>query len=208
MTDTTRGWRAGPVRQVCRVQVRDQGLPFAAILPPSAVEPLLDQLGGQVRRCVLTPLRTFYAFLAQVLSADPSCRQAVAALLAWLVPQGAVLPSGEDGPYCKARQRLPKSLPEQVARQVGAQLHGRIGCGSLLGGRPIKVIDGTTVSMPDTPAHQQAYSPGADAEGGLGLSRHAPGGGVLPARWGLAGSGQRAVPWQADRGDGAAAHPA
>lgn len=169
MTDTTRGRLASQVRQVCRTQVQDQGLPFAAILAPSAVEYAIDQLGGPVRRCVLTPLRTFYAFLAQVLSADPSCRQAVAALLAWLVPQDAALPSGEDGPYCKARQRLPKALPQQVARQVGAQLHGRLGRGSLLGGRPIKVIDGTTVSMPDTPANQQAYPQARTQKPGLGF---------------------------------------
>jgi hypothetical protein len=169
MADAIRRRLAGQVQRVYQEQQDQRKMPFAAVLEPARVERLIGELGGQVRACVLTPLVTFYGFLAQVMNADPSCRQAVAAMLAWLGAAGRALPSGDDGPYCKARRRLPEELPQRLAREVGAELHQRAGRGSLLGGRPIKVVDGTTISMPDTAANQQAYPQTRTQKRGLGF---------------------------------------
>jgi hypothetical protein len=169
MAHVITGRLADQVRRVGREQADPQAMPFAAVLEPARVQRVIEALGGQVRACVLSPLVTFYGFLAQVISADQSCRQALAALLAWLGPTGGALPSGDDGPYCKARQRLPQGLPQQLARQVGAELQQRAGRATLLQGRPIKVVDGTTLSMPDTPANQQAYPQARTQKPGLGF---------------------------------------
>ena len=128
---------------------------------------------------------TLWTFLAQVLSPDGSCRQAVAKLLAFLAVGDG---DGQDvqpdtGPYCKARKRLPETLVAQLARESGMHLHRRhpaagkasaaagkaSAVGKLLGGRAVKVVDGTTVSMPDTPANQHAYPQPAPQKPGLGF---------------------------------------
>lgn len=132
----------------------------------------------QFRDCLFTPLMTLWTFLAQVLSPDGSCRQAVAKLLAFLAASDG---EGQDvqadtGPYCKARKRLPETLVARLARESGGQLHRRhpaagkaSAVGKLLRGRAVKVVDGTTVSMPDTPANQHAYPQPAPQKPGLGF---------------------------------------
>jgi len=169
MADATLGRLAGQVHRVCRRERESGAMPFATLLDPRRVEHQIEELGGKVRRCLLSPLVTFFAFLGQVVSADQSCRQAVADILAWLGPRQGELPSGEDGPYCKARRRLPQELPQQLARRVGAELVERVGPGKLLGGRAIKVIDGTVISMPDTPANQAAYPQSRSQKAGVGF---------------------------------------
>ena len=55
-------------------------LPFGDVLSPQRVQRVIDQEGDAVRACVFSPVVTLYAFLSQVLSADHSCRKAVARL--------------------------------------------------------------------------------------------------------------------------------
>jgi len=64
--------------------------------------------GVRFRDCLFTPWITLWTFLAQVLSADGSCRDAVAKLMAFVTAGGAEEVQPDTGPYCKARQRLPE----------------------------------------------------------------------------------------------------
>jgi hypothetical protein len=112
---------------------------------------------------------TLWAFLAQVASPDRSCRAAVARALAWLVAQGRRPGRPATGPYCKARARLPEALPRRLARETGHDLHAQAEAAWLWQGRKVKVADGTTVSMPDTPANQRAYPQPDAQEPGLGF---------------------------------------
>ena len=124
--------------------------------------------------CLFTPVVTLWTFLAQVLGPDRSCRAAVAKLLALL---SARAEAGDDealcqpdtGPYCKARKRLPERLLSRLTCEAGADLHRKHPAGKLLGGRPVKVVDGTTVSMPDTPENQAAYPQPSTQKPGLGF---------------------------------------
>jgi hypothetical protein len=72
-------------------------------------------------------------------------------------------------PYCKARQRLPEKLLADLARSSGLELQRQVPPTGLLGGRPIKIVDGTTLSMPDTPANQKAYPQPPSQKKGLGF---------------------------------------
>jgi len=153
-----------------RRQVADgSGLPFADLLCPQQVQRVIDRAGVGVRVCIFSPTVTVYVFLAQVLSKDHSCRHAVARWLACLVTQRRKTCSPGTGPYCKARARLPECVPAELARQVGDDLHQRVPRDSLLGGRAIKIVDGTTVSMPDTRANQKAYPQANTQKPGLGF---------------------------------------
>jgi hypothetical protein len=172
MSNRSHGRLARQVRQSRKTQ--DQSMPFCDILQPSRVQQAMDALGRRFRQCpIFTPLLTFYAFLAQVLSADPSCREATAKLLAW---QGACGGRNADdasldtGPYCKARRRLPEELPARLAREVGGDLHRKCKqADGLLQNRPIKVVDGSTASMPDTPENQAEYPQARTQKRGVGF---------------------------------------
>jgi hypothetical protein len=173
MSDRSQGRLGRQVQQLRSRQQQEPGMPFCDILKPSTVRRVIEEVGGHVRQCLFTPVVTFYAFLAQVLSADGSCREATAKLLAW---QGASGQAGEEeasvqtGPYCKARARLPEELPSTLAGQVGRDLHESCDGGEpLLQGRPVKVVDGSTCSMPDTPENQAEYPQPRTQKPGLGF---------------------------------------
>jgi hypothetical protein len=142
---------------------------FGRLLPHQQVAEALLRHKVVFRDCLYTPVVTLWTFLYQVLCSDPSCRAAVAHLLAFLAARGDAVGSAQTGPYCKARERLPEALVADLARDRGAKLQARCPTTELLRGRPIKIADGTTVSMPDTPANQKAYPQQPNQKPGLGF---------------------------------------
>jgi Transposase DDE domain len=146
-----------------------EGLPFANVLTVERLTRALEQEQAAWREAVWTPVLTLWAFLSQVLSPDGSCRWTVSRVLAWLVSRGEAPCSPQTDPYCKARQRLPESLLHRLVRETGQELHGLCPAGWHWQGRPVKVVDGTTVSMPDTPANQAAYPQVSAQQPGLGF---------------------------------------
>ncbi len=143
---------------------------FEKLLPRQQVCDLVKHHGVHFRERLYTPLLTLWTFLYQVLSADQSCRAAVARLLAALsLGDGDMVCSAQTGAYCKARQRLPESVLSDLTRQSGQALHARVPSRQLLQGHPVKIADGTTVSMPDTPANQKAYPQMPGQKPGVGF---------------------------------------
>src|SRR5438094_675316 len=85
--------------QTLRTQfAQADGLPFADVLPAERLERAFHEEKASWREKVFTPVLTLWAFLAQVLSPDASCRAAVARVLAWLVSQGQRPCSPQTGP--------------------------------------------------------------------------------------------------------------
>jgi hypothetical protein len=74
-----------------------------------------------------------------------------------------------SGPYCKARQRLPLSLIERLAVSVGEGLEDMSCKNWKWRGRSVKLLDGTTLSMPDTAANQAVYPQSGEQQPGLGF---------------------------------------
>src|SRR5690349_9919311 len=85
--------------------LQDSDLPFNDILTEEVVAHALAAVTGWLDR-VFSPLVTLWVFLGQVLSADHSCRAAVARLIAHRRGQGREPCSAETGAYCQARRRL------------------------------------------------------------------------------------------------------
>jgi hypothetical protein len=149
--------------------LQDGNLPFSDILSTGLIEQALTALQVGLVDCVYTPLVTLCVFLGQVLSADHSCRAAVARLIAYRVARKQRACSPETGAYCLARKRLPEEFFSQIARQTGRQLDAKAKSEWLWKNRRVYIFDGATVSMPDTYKNQQAYPQPPQQKPGLGF---------------------------------------
>src|SRR5437588_7878931 len=136
--------------------LQDGSLPFTNVLTEEVIAQALTAVTGWLDR-IFSPLVTLWVFLGQVWSADHSCRAAVARLIAHRLARGQRPCSAETGAYCQARQRLPESFFADVACQTGRALEANVDPRWLGKGRHVYLFDGTTVTMPDTPANQKAY---------------------------------------------------
>ncbi len=142
------------------------GLPFADVLSESSVDQAIQDHGGGWRDEVFTPVVTLWAFLTQVICPVGCCRLAVARVMAWLVALGRPPCGPGTGGYCKARARLSEGALAQLARETGRALDEKGPEEWRWNGRRVQIADGTTVSMPDTPANQKEYPhPRSQADG-------------------------------------------
>ena len=71
--------------------------------------------------------------------------------------------------YCEARQRLPEEVVWELARRSGQSIHDKADAQWLFAGRPVKLLDGSTVIMPDTEANQAEYPQSRSQKPGLGF---------------------------------------
>jgi len=157
------------VRFLQQQYLQDGNLPFSDILSSELIEQTLTALQvGWVDR-IFTPLVTLCVFLGQVLSADHSCRAAVARLVAHRVARKERRCSARSGAYCQARKRLPEAFFSQIARQTGQRLEDNVTSRWLWKNRRVYIFDGATVSMPDTPQNQRAYPQVPQQKPGLGF---------------------------------------
>jgi hypothetical protein len=138
-------------------QGRVPGLPFAEILSESRLLGLLQEYGVSYRDRVFSPCVTLWTFLSQVLSTDHSCNTAVARLLAYRASTGQASCSADNSSYCQARQRLPEALLPRLVRETGKDVQQQAPAAWLKHGRRVKIVDGSTASMPDTPDNTAAF---------------------------------------------------
>ncbi len=103
------------------------------------------------------------------MSADHSCRGAVARLIAHRISRGQSPCSAETGAYCQARKRLPEKFFSEVARQTGRALEAKVDPQWLWKRRRVYVYDESSVSMPDTPQNQRDYPQPDTQKPGLGF---------------------------------------
>lgn len=127
-------------------------------LPPT----LLDKpsSGPHSRRRVFCLARTFWGWTWQILQANTSCREVLRQLQAMLAISGLPAIDNSTSAYCQARERLPKELLERILTATSDKLQGMTQPTTLLQGRPLKIVDGSSVRLHDTPANRRAY-PGA-----------------------------------------------
>jgi hypothetical protein len=125
--------------------------------------------GVTFNRCTYTPLVTLCLFLSQVIDPDHSCRAAVARLIVWLAVKHRDPCAPETSSYCEARRRLPEGVVSRLVRQTARNTDDRASDAWLWKGRRVTLVDGTTVSMPDTSANQAVYPQSSSQGIGLGF---------------------------------------
>jgi hypothetical protein len=149
--------------------VQGSGVELHNVLPAPELEQAVQSYAGEYRDRVYAPLRTLALFMGQALSQDGACQDAVARHVSERSGRGMRPCSLSTGPYCKARRRLPTQLVVQLQRQVGRHMVQRLPQGWRWRGRSVKLLDGTTVSMPDTPANQGVFPQYPQQKPGLGF---------------------------------------
>jgi hypothetical protein len=169
MAHATPTRRTRQVRQFREQLAQAPALPFADLLTAEQVEQALRDEKVSFRDRLFTPLVTLWVFLSQVLDPDHSCRAAVARFLAWRAARGLAPCSANAGAYCKARGRLPEGVLAGLTRATGRQPQDQAPDGWRWNGHTVKVVDGTTVSMPDTPANQKAFPQSRAQKPGVGF---------------------------------------
>ena len=142
---------------------------IGAVLPAELVAQAVHEEVGAYRERVYSPLTTLGLFVGQALSPDGACQDAVARNLAERTARKKPTCSLNSGPYCKARGRLPLNLIKRLAVAVGDKLEAASPAHWKWRGRAVKLLDGTTVSMPDTPDNQRAYPQSGTQKPGLGF---------------------------------------
>lgn len=169
MRKSNQGWFRQQAEFLRLQFLQDRGLPFGNVLSQLTVLEALSSIKVEWRDRIYSPLITLWVFLGQVLSADQSCRAAVARLIAHRLSQGQSPCSAETGAYCQARKRLPEEFFSTMARETGQTLEAGVDPEWLWKGRHVHVYDGSTVSMPDTAANQHAYPQPDSQKPGLGF---------------------------------------
>ena len=121
------------------------------------------------RERLFPPTETLSMFLSQALDADRSCQKAVnnSAMhrLAGKLPPC----STHTGAYCRARLRLPMPMVRTLTRSTGLRVAVHASRAWHWRNRPVRLVDGTTVTMPDTPDNQAVYPQSHNQKPGLGF---------------------------------------
>lgn len=131
-----------------------------------------SEKGVNSRERVFTPRVTFWAFVAQVLSPGTPCREIVRRVQAWwsAIERKEVRLSKNNSAYCQARARLDPAMLELIAQHLSWRLDANVLKDERwLEGRSVKIVDGTGLSMPDTPENQACWPQPASQQPGCGF---------------------------------------
>src|SRR5277367_2767975 len=137
---------------------------------------LLDEVESclpEYRERKYPPTVTLSMFVKQVLEEDGSCQKAVNDWAMQRAVDGLSAGSTNTSAYSNARKRLPGEAVQVLMRTIGQQPCGLAPDEWRWRGRPVKLIDGTGISMPDTLGNQHRYpQPSTQAKGvGFPLAR-------------------------------------
>ncbi|MGH7593362.1 MAG: IS4 family transposase [Gemmatimonadales bacterium] len=129
---------------------------FNALTGPELLEVTEAHLPDHRER-LYPPTVTLSIFMGQALNSDGSCQQAVNGWAVRREAEGLSECSTRTGAYCKARQRLPVEMVQALTRTSGRMLSKRATPAWRWHGRTVKLVDGTGISMPDTPENQGVF---------------------------------------------------
>lgn len=156
-------------QRVRRHAVHSDAYRFFNVLTGSDLLEPVESLLPAHRERLFPPTETLSMFLAQALSADRSCQRAVNEAAVKRLVGGLPHCSTHTGGYCRARKRLPLEMVRALTHHSGRLISGRAPCGWRWQGRAVRLVDGTTVTMPDTAENQAGYPQPCSQRPGLGF---------------------------------------
>jgi hypothetical protein len=129
----------------------------------------VESLLPEHRERLFPPTETLSMFLAQAMSVDRSCQKAVDDAAIKRLVGGLPTCSTNTGAYCQARTRLPLDMISSLTRHTGRLISGSTPSKWHWQGRPVRLVDGTTVALPDTQQNQSIYPQPGSQQSGLGF---------------------------------------
>ena len=169
MSNYTR-WSFGQQIEWFRRQfAQHAGLPFSEVLPAQVVMAALQSLGVQFYNSLYNPITVLWLFLSQVIHANPTLAATVECFLAWRLARGMSPCAADTGAYARARQRLPEVLLALLTRHTGREAERAAPGEWRWLDRVVKLFDGSTLSMPDTPENQDAFPQSRTQAPGIGF---------------------------------------
>lgn len=167
-----RNHSAGTEQQLRRVQRAAANTDSFAFFDLLTGPDLLDHIEAQLpvhRERLFPPTETLSMFLAQAMSADRSCQNVVNGTVIKRLSSGLRPCSTHTGAYCAARKRLPQDLVSSLVRHTGHLNTSHMPSAWRWRGRAVRLVDGTTLTMPDTEANQAAYPQPRSQKPGVGF---------------------------------------
>ena len=144
---------------------------FNLLTDPRLLE-TVESLLPEHRERQFPPPQTLAMFLGQIMSADGSCQRIVDQLTVGRLLVGMKPGSANTSGYCQVRQRLPLPMIRDLARKSGELLGEQLPQSWLWQGRHVKLVDGSTISMPDTAQNQAHYPQHGQQALGVGCGTH------------------------------------
>ena len=144
---------------------------FGAFIPQALLAPSVS--GANSRKRLFSLDVIFWSFLDQVQSPGASCREAVRKVQAFscrkVPPQKEARTSAGTTAYCKARAKIPLDVLDGIQAHLVDRIQTRIPHNALWHGRHVKLVDGTGISMPDTPENQASWPQSKGQKPGCGF---------------------------------------
>jgi Transposase DDE domain len=137
-------------------QVRDD---LATLLEPEPLRQLCRDCGHRWRERILGPVTTIHLFVLQVLHGNTACAH---------LPHLSGM-AFTDSTYCEARSRLPLAVLQALLRRLVETCKPLTDTTGLWHGHRTWLVDGTGVSMPDTPELQRAFGQPTNQAKGCGF---------------------------------------
>jgi hypothetical protein len=137
---------------LCQLEER-----FGPCLPQRLFPKTTADTKGRDR--LYTRWRTFWCLLWQGLNPKASGREVVRQFQALLELHAGPSISENDGAYCRAKARLPLSQFPKALAATAQAADQAAPAGTTLQGRQIKLVDGSALTLADTPQNRAAYPP-------------------------------------------------
>ena len=140
--------------------LNEAGLPFASVLDAETIQRVFREEGaffGQDN--IYSTEIVLWAFLAQALrdGKRTSCSAAVEDIATYMLQTDQAQPCGDTGDYCRARAKLDLTALQRLVRESAYQLELDADPSWLWKGLHAKLVDGFTITMPDTSDNQKQF---------------------------------------------------
>jgi Transposase DDE domain len=139
--------------------LRQVGDDIAKLLEPEPLRRLCRDCGHRWRERLLGPVTTIHLFVLQILHGNTACAH---------LPHLSGM-AFTDSAYCEARSRLPLAVLQALLRRLVDTCRPLTDSTGLWHGHRTWLVDGTGVSMPDTPQLQRAFGQPSNQAPGCGF---------------------------------------
>ena len=152
----------------------DNSLPFGNVLSADRVREAFadsDALFGCGENDLWNTGLTLWSFLGQVLQdgKQRSCNAAVTHATRYMLEHGISPPSPDSGEYCRARHKLNAQVLRQLVCEMTEQMSLSVPVHWLWLCKNVKLVDGFTFTMPDTPENQKEFPQAKTQKPGVGF---------------------------------------